>query len=167
MRPALATPLMRVSSYVLMAGALLLLMVEGLLPGLLFACLGFLVTRWVAQQLAYMPRRLRLRSVPNATPRLPRWAQVLAAALVMVAPLVLLMLGLAVLFLLVRLPEEVDRVDDAVDDAFIVRACAGTPLEAASREVAGAPSWSSTTPWQITLENAGRSNSAPASTCRV
>ena len=52
---------------------------------------------------------------------------------------VLLMLGLAVLFLLVRLPEEVDRVDDAVDDAFIVRACAGTPLEAASREVAADP----------------------------
>ena len=49
------------------------------------------------------------------------------------------MLGLAVLFLLVRLPEEVDRVDDAVDDAFIVRACAGTPLEAASREVADDP----------------------------
>ena len=49
---------------------------------------------------------------------------------------VLLMFGLAVLFLLVRLPEEVDRVDDQVDDDFVVRACAGTPLEAASREVA-------------------------------
>lgn len=52
---------------------------------------------------------------------------------------VLLMFGLAVLFLLVRLPEEVDRVDDAVDDAFIVRACAGTPLEEASRAVADDP----------------------------
>jgi hypothetical protein len=52
----------------------------------------------------------------------------------------LLMLGLAVLFLLVRLPEEVDRVDDAVDDDFVVRACAGTPLEAASRQVAADPS---------------------------
>jgi hypothetical protein len=51
----------------------------------------------------------------------------------------LLMLGLAVLFLLVRLPEEVDRVDDAVDDAFIVRACAGTPLESAAREMADDP----------------------------
>ena len=49
---------------------------------------------------------------------------------------VILMLGLAVLFLLVRLPEEVDRVDDAVDDAFVIRACAGTPLEEASRELA-------------------------------
>lgn len=52
---------------------------------------------------------------------------------------VLLMFGLAVLFLLVRLPEEVDRVDDEVDDDFVVRACAGTPLEAASREVAADP----------------------------
>ncbi|GAB3035009.1 hypothetical protein GCM10011376_19550 [Nocardioides flavus (ex Wang et al. 2016)] len=53
---------------------------------------------------------------------------------------VLLMFGLAVLFLLVRLPEEVDRVDDEVDDAFITRACAGTPLEHASRGVAADPS---------------------------
>jgi hypothetical protein len=52
---------------------------------------------------------------------------------------VLLMFGLAVLFLLTRLPEEVDRVDDEVDDAFVVRACAGTPLEAASREMAADP----------------------------
>ena len=52
---------------------------------------------------------------------------------------VLLMLGLAVLFLMTRLPEEVDRVDDEVDDDFIVRACAGTPLEQASREVAADP----------------------------
>lgn len=52
---------------------------------------------------------------------------------------VLLMFGLAVGFLLVRLPEEVDRVDDEVDDDFIVRACAGTPLEQTSREVAADP----------------------------
>ena len=52
---------------------------------------------------------------------------------------VLLMFGLAVLFLLVRLPEEVDRVDDEVDDDFVVRACVGTPLEQASREVAADP----------------------------
>ena len=52
---------------------------------------------------------------------------------------VLVMLGLAVLFLMTRLPEEVDRVDDEVDDDFIVRACAGTPLEQASREVAADP----------------------------
>lgn len=43
---------------------------------------------------------------------------------------VVLLLGLGVLFLLVRLPEEVDRVDDEVDDEFLTRACKGTPLEA-------------------------------------
>jgi hypothetical protein len=42
---------------------------------------------------------------------------------------VLLFAVLAVAFLAVRLPEEVDKVDDEVDDAFLVRACAGTPLE--------------------------------------
>ena len=43
---------------------------------------------------------------------------------------VLLFAVLAVAFLAVRLPEEVDKVDDEVDEAFLVRACAGTPLEA-------------------------------------
>ncbi len=38
-----------------------------------------------------------------------------------------------------RLPEEVDRVDDAVDDAFVVRACAGTPLEQDARALADDP----------------------------
>ena len=42
---------------------------------------------------------------------------------------VLLLFGLGIMFLLVRLPEEVDRTDDAVDDAFLTRACRGTPLE--------------------------------------
>lgn len=46
---------------------------------------------------------------------------------------VLLLLSLAVVFLLVRLPEEVDRVDDAVDDAFLLRATRGTPLAAPTR----------------------------------
>lgn len=43
---------------------------------------------------------------------------------------VLLFVALAVAFLLVRLPEEVDRVDDDVDAAFLRRSCRGTPLEA-------------------------------------
>jgi hypothetical protein len=42
---------------------------------------------------------------------------------------VLLLLGLGMVFLLVRLPEEVDQTDDAVDDRFLARACSGTPLE--------------------------------------
>lgn len=46
---------------------------------------------------------------------------------------VLLLLSLAVMFLIVRLPEEVDRVDDAVDAPFILRATRDTPLAAPAR----------------------------------
>lgn len=50
---------------------------------------------------------------------------------------VLLFGTMAVGFLLVRLPEEVDRSDDDVDDALLLAACAGTPLEdEARRQVA-------------------------------
>ncbi|GAA5137452.1 hypothetical protein GCM10023339_77870 [Alloalcanivorax gelatiniphagus] len=50
--------------------------------------------------------------------------------------LVVVLFGvLATLFLLVRLPEEVDRTDDEVDDALLLLACQGTPLEEAAREV--------------------------------
>ncbi len=38
--------------------------------------------------------------------------------------------GIAVLFLLVRLPEEVDRVDDDIDLGLVRRAVRGTPIEA-------------------------------------
>lgn len=44
--------------------------------------------------------------------------------------------GLAVGFLLVRLPEELDRVDDEVEASRLVAACQGTPLEGAARELA-------------------------------
>jgi hypothetical protein len=52
---------------------------------------------------------------------------------------VLLLMGLGIVFLLVRLPNEVDVVDDAVDDAFLTRACAGTPLEESCRELLADP----------------------------
>ena len=52
---------------------------------------------------------------------------------------VLLFAAIGVGFLLVRLPEEVDRVDDDVDDAFLLRACAGTPLEEPARELVEDP----------------------------
>ena len=42
-------------------------------------------------------------------------------------------------FLLVRLPEEVDKTDDDVDDEFLLSACRGTPLEQASRELVEDP----------------------------
>ena len=47
--------------------------------------------------------------------------------------------ALAVGFLLVRLPEEVDRADDDVDDALLLRACKGTPLEEHCRELVEDP----------------------------
>lgn len=43
---------------------------------------------------------------------------------------VLLFAAVAVAFLLVRLPEELDQVDDEMAGDSLVRACAGTPLEA-------------------------------------
>ncbi|HEX5918874.1 MAG TPA: hypothetical protein VFY76_13525, partial [Nocardioides sp.] len=51
----------------------------------------------------------------------------------------LLLLGLAAVFLLVRLPEEVDQADDAVDDQFLLRACRGTPLEDVCRGMVDDP----------------------------
>ena len=49
---------------------------------------------------------------------------------------VLLFFGVAaVLFLLLRLPEEVDAVDDAVDAADLCAACHGTPLESAAQRL--------------------------------
>ena len=71
------------ASYLLMAAALLLVMLQGLLPGLLCACLGFLLTRRIANLLDRLDRR-----APAVIPR--RWAQVVAAVLVGLAPLLLL-----------------------------------------------------------------------------
>jgi hypothetical protein len=44
-----------------------------------------------------------------------------------------LVLGMA--FLLVRLPEEVDKADDDLDDETLLEVCAGTPVEDACREL--------------------------------
>ena len=52
---------------------------------------------------------------------------------------VVLFTGIGVVFLLVRLPEEVDKADDEVDDAFLLRACAGTPLEQPCAELVADP----------------------------
>ncbi len=52
---------------------------------------------------------------------------------------VLMFAVMAVVFLLVRLPEEVDRADDEVDDAFLTRTCEGTPLEQSCRELLADP----------------------------
>jgi len=42
-------------------------------------------------------------------------------------------------FLLVRLPEEVDRTDDHVDEALLLSACRGTPLEERCRDLVEDP----------------------------
>ena len=52
---------------------------------------------------------------------------------------VLLFILLAVAFLLVRLPEEVDRTDDHVDNQFLLDACRNTPLEQTCRELVEDP----------------------------
>ncbi|GAA4367087.1 hypothetical protein [Nocardioides caricicola] len=52
---------------------------------------------------------------------------------------IVLFASLAVGFLLVRLPEEVDRADDEVDDAFLLRTTAATPLADAARELVDDP----------------------------
>ncbi|MFT3812541.1 MAG: AI-2E family transporter [Acidovorax sp.] len=77
----------RIASYVLMAAALLLVMERGLLPGLLCACLGYLLTRWLAPRLALLRRRLPCGQGGTRT------GQVAAAALVILAPLLLLALA--------------------------------------------------------------------------
>jgi len=51
---------------------------------------------------------------------------------------VMLFAAMAVGFLLVRLPEELDEVDDEIHDDRLVAACQGTPAAAAAPEVAGA-----------------------------
>lgn len=54
--------------------------------------------------------------------------------------LVVLLFGtLAAAFLLVRLPEEVDRTDDHVDEELLLKSTAGTPLEQATRELLDDP----------------------------
>jgi hypothetical protein len=49
---------------------------------------------------------------------------------------VLLFAAIAIGFLLTRLPEELDSVDDEVEAQQLIEACAGTPLEPAARRIA-------------------------------
>ncbi|WP_313075966.1 permease [Melaminivora sp.] len=83
--PRLAAPSrgVKVASYLLMAAALLLIMLRGLLPGLLTVCLGFLLTRWLTAQLHWLPPRAR-SGAPS-----------LAAALVVLSPLLFVVLALS------------------------------------------------------------------------
>ena len=72
------------ASYLLMAAALLLVMHQGILPGLLCVCVGFLLTRALTRLLSRADKRPRPAAV------LPRWAQVVATTIIILAPLALL-----------------------------------------------------------------------------
>lgn len=78
----------RIASYVLMALGLLLVMEVGVLPGLLAACLGFLLTRGLNTLLVHFS--LRFYHHPPA--RMLRWFATLSCTLVVLAPLGLLAL---------------------------------------------------------------------------
>lgn len=87
----------QMASYLLMGAGLLLAMWQGLLPGLLCACLGFMLTRTFAALLAHVTyvlthpgMRLSLRpsTWPHVQPR--RWMLVSMATCVGLAPLLLL-----------------------------------------------------------------------------
>lgn len=70
------------ASHALMAGALLLVMWQGLLPGLLCVCVGFLFTRWLSPRMGAL-----IRTSDRVAPRT-------AAAVVALLPIVLLAFAL-------------------------------------------------------------------------
>ena len=77
----------RLASYLLMAATLLLVMLVGLLPGLLAVCVGFALTRVIIKGFRHFK--------PHPTSRWARWLPTVAAAIVIVGPLVLIGLGLS------------------------------------------------------------------------
>lgn len=81
----------RMASYVLMAATLLLVMFVGLLPGLLAACLGFLLTRWINSWLLFLVRK----GCHHPSAKLLGWLSTIAATLVIVGPLVVMFFALS------------------------------------------------------------------------
>jgi len=90
--PAVRPRAVVIASYVLIAAALLLIMWQGLLPGLLCVCVGFLATRWFARVIDGGIRRSRRIETPAPIETSPM-ARMFAAALVMLAPVALLSLA--------------------------------------------------------------------------
>lgn len=83
-----------VVSYFLVAATLLLVMLQGLLPGLLCLCIGFLCTRSIARGLLW----LRLHFSFKITDKFSsNWhaAQIFSAAIIIASPLVLLTFALS------------------------------------------------------------------------
>jgi len=84
------------ASYLLIASTLLLVMWQGLLPGLLCVCIGFLGTRWIARMLdATLRGPGKLSANDPAWDRTRPFARVVAATVVVLAPIGLLVLGFA------------------------------------------------------------------------
>ncbi len=79
----------RLTSYLLMGGALLLIMLNGLLVGMLAACVGFTLAQFLVRKINAITRQPVSLNVPP-----PRWTEYLAVALVLIVPLVLVTLGL-------------------------------------------------------------------------
>ena len=67
-----------IASHILMAAALLLVMWQGLLPGLLCVCIGFLATRWLSPRLGML-----IRTPTRQTPGLAGTAVVLLPILLL------------------------------------------------------------------------------------
>jgi predicted PurR-regulated permease PerM len=82
-----------VASYLLMLAALMLVMWEHLLPGLLCVCIGFLATRWFARVLDGGLRRMP--ALARRPERARGWANVLAVIVVLLGPIALLTLALS------------------------------------------------------------------------
>ena len=78
------------ASYLLMPAALLLVMWQHLLPGLLCVCIGFLATRWFSRLIGNGMARMRLP--PGRAGVL---ARILSVTLVLLAPIALISLGLS------------------------------------------------------------------------
>ncbi|WP_198970656.1 AI-2E family transporter [Xylophilus sp. ASV27] len=90
-RPGHAARGVQIASYLVMGGALLLVIWQGLLPGLLCVCIGFLATRWLARAL----NRLRSRRRASPGQRPGQTVQLAAALLVALAPLLMLSAALS------------------------------------------------------------------------
>ncbi|MEN5178989.1 AI-2E family transporter [Comamonas testosteroni] len=79
----------RLASYLLMGFALLIIMLNGLLVGLLAACVGYTFTQFLVRKIADASRQPLSLHVPPA-----RWIEYVAVTIVLVVPIVLVTLGL-------------------------------------------------------------------------
>ena len=72
----------RLASYLLMGFALLIIMLNGLLVGLLAACVGYTFTQFLVRKIADASRQPFSLNVPP-----PRWIEYLAVTIVLVVPM--------------------------------------------------------------------------------